>query len=162
MTVLSVARAASSQGAQSGLFRASRHLAGVRRFSSAFKAEYEKHVAERAEMGIVPTVLSAKWTSEVVEMLKNPPAGEGEFALDLLKSRVPPGVDDASYVKAALLAAVAKGEVASPLITKEAAVDMLGKMVGGYNVAPLVAALADAALAPIAAEQLSRTILMFD
>merc|ERR1719464_1229528 len=113
-------------------------------------------------MGIPPTALSAKWTSDVVELLKNPPAGEGDFAVELLKGRVPPGVDDASYVKAAFLAAVAKGETASPLINKEQAVDMLGKMVGGYNVAPLVAALDEPELAPIAAEQLSRTILMFD
>merc|ERR1719464_330688 len=113
-------------------------------------------------MGIPPTALSAKLTSDVVELLKNPPAGEGDFAVELLKGRVPPGVDDASYVKAAFLAAVAKGETASPLINKEQAVDMLGKMVGGYNVAPLVAALDEPELAPIAAEQLSRTILMFD
>jgi len=133
-----------------------------RRFASAFRTEYEKHVAERAAEGIPPTVLSAKWATEVVALLKDPPAGEGDFALDLLKSRVPPGVDDASYVKAAFLAAVAKGEAASPLINKEAAVEMLGKMVGGYNVAPLVEALDDPSLAPLAAEALKKTILMFD
>ncbi|CAK0795052.1 unnamed protein product, partial [Prorocentrum cordatum] len=85
-----------------------------------------------------------------------------EFAKELLATRVPPGVDDASYVKAAFLAAVAKGEAASPLISKELAVEMLGKMVGGYNVASLVTALDDPALAPIAAKELSNTILMFD
>jgi aconitate hydratase 2/2-methylisocitrate dehydratase len=140
----------------------SQYVLSARGFASAFRKEYEAHAAERAAVGIVPEVLSAKWTAEVVELLKNPPAGEEDFALNLLKSRVPPGVDDASYVKAAFLAAVAKGEAASPLITREAAVEMLGKMVGGYNVAPLVAALDEPALAPIAAEQLSKTILMFD
>merc|ERR1719499_1467575 len=133
MTVLSVARRTTAQATRHGLFTP-KQIALARRFASGFKVEYEKHVAERAEMGIVPTVLSAKWTSEVVEMLKKPPAGEGDFALELLKGRVPPGVDDASYVKAGFLAAVAKGEATSPLITKEHAVEMLGKMVGGYNV----------------------------
>jgi len=133
-----------------------------RRFASAFKTQYEEHVAERAAMGIVPEVLSAKWTSECVEILKRPSDPEAEFAKELLATRVPPGVDDASYVKAAFLAAVAKGEAASPLISKELAVEMLGKMVGGYNVASLVTALDDPALAPIAAKELSNTILMFD
>eukprot|EP00403_Amphidinium_massartii_P021121 CAMPEP_0178398878 /NCGR_PEP_ID=MMETSP0689_2-20121128/14995_1 /TAXON_ID=160604 /ORGANISM="Amphidinium massartii, Strain CS-259" /LENGTH=912 /DNA_ID=CAMNT_0020019645 /DNA_START=40 /DNA_END=2778 /DNA_ORIENTATION=+ len=133
-----------------------------RAFASAFKTEYDAHVAERAKEGIVPLPLNAKWTSEVVEMLKSPPAGEGEFALDLLKNRVPPGVDEGSYVKAAFLAAIVKGEASSPLISKELAVEMLGTMQGGYNVAPVIAALDDSALAPKAAEALSKTILMFD
>jgi len=113
-------------------------------------------------MGIVPETMTAKWTSEVVDILKSNKEGEGEFALDLLRTRVPPGVDDASYVKAAFLAAVAKGETVSPLVTKEDAVKMLGTMGGGYNVSPLVAALDDPTLAPIAVQQLSKTILMFD
>jgi aconitate hydratase 2/2-methylisocitrate dehydratase len=132
-----------------------------RSFASAFKTEYDVHVQERAAMGIPPEVLSAKWTSEVVELLKAQ-SDEGAFALDLLKSRVPPGVDDASYVKAGFLAAIVKGEASSPLISKEAATEMLGQMVGGYNVAPLVDALDDPSVAPIAVHALSNTILMFD
>eukprot|EP00408_Alexandrium_pacificum_P019875 CAMPEP_0171199126 /NCGR_PEP_ID=MMETSP0790-20130122/23305_1 /TAXON_ID=2925 /ORGANISM="Alexandrium catenella, Strain OF101" /LENGTH=908 /DNA_ID=CAMNT_0011664467 /DNA_START=65 /DNA_END=2791 /DNA_ORIENTATION=+ len=134
----------------------------VRFFSSGFKAEYEAHVAERASEGIPPLPLSTKWAADVVEMLKNPPAGEGEKALDLLKYRVPPGVDDASYVKAAFLAAVVKGEASSPHVSKEDAVKMLGTMLGGYNVAPLVDALDDPSVAPLAAEALKHTLLMFD
>merc|ERR1719189_729934 len=80
--------------------------AAQRYFASAFKTEYDAHVAERAKEGIVPLPLSAKWVAEVVELLKNPPANEGDFALELFKSRVPPGVDKASYVKAAFLTAV--------------------------------------------------------
>jgi aconitate hydratase 2/2-methylisocitrate dehydratase len=134
----------------------------LRRFASAFKQDYDQHVAERAAMDIPPECLTAKWTAECVEILKKPSDPEAAFALELLKTRVPPGVDDASYVKAAFLADLAKGTTTSPLISKEAAVDMLGKMVGGYNVAPLVAALDDPALAPVAAKELSQTILMFD
>jgi len=133
-----------------------------RYFASAFKTEYDAHVAERANLGIVPLPLSAKWVAEVVELLKKPPADEGDFALELIKSRVPPGVDEASFVKAAFLSAVVKGEATSPLITKETAVDMLGKMLGGYNVAPLVEALDNQALAPAASAALSKTLLMFD
>lgn len=155
-----VARGAAYRGLRRSVVTPTK--ARARAFASAFKAEYEKHVAERAEQGIVPEVLSAKWTAEVVELLKNPPADEGAFALDLLKSRVPPGVDDASYVKAGFLAAVASGEASSPLVSKEDATEMLGKMVGGYNVTPLISALDDPALAPIAAKELSNTILVFD
>jgi len=75
--------------------------AAERYFASAFKTEYDAHVAERGSQGIPPLPLNAKWTAEVVELLKKPPADEGEFALQLIKSRVPPGVDEASYVKAA-------------------------------------------------------------
>mmetsp|Transcript_3219 Transcript_3219/g.5260 ORF Transcript_3219/g.5260 Transcript_3219/m.5260 type:complete len:911 (-) Transcript_3219:83-2815(-) len=133
-----------------------------RAFASAFKTEYDAHVAERESEGIVPLPLNAKWTSAVVDMLKNPPAGEGEFALDLLKNRVPPGVDEGSYVKAAFLAAIVSGEATSPLVSKVAAVEMLGTMMGGYNVTPLINALDDEELAPAAAAGLSKTILMFD
>jgi len=161
MAVLSVARhSAGRTAAQQSLRRG--QVASQRFFASAFKVEYDAHVAERAKIGIPPEALNAKWTAAVVELLKKPPAGEGEFALDLLKSRVPPGVDDASYIKAGFLAAIAKGEAASPLISKEDAVKMLGKMVGGYNVGPLVSALDDPSLAPLAVEALSTTILMFD
>jgi len=134
----------------------------ARYFSSSFKTEYEAHVKERADMGIVPLPLNAKQVADVVELLKAPPAGEEEYLLNLFKQRVPPGVDEAAYVKAAFLAAVAKGEATSPLISKEAAVDILGTMMGGYNVAPLVSALDDDKLAAKAAEGLSKTLLVFD
>ncbi|WP_312731130.1 bifunctional aconitate hydratase 2/2-methylisocitrate dehydratase [Atlantibacter hermannii] len=124
--------------------------------------EYRKHVAERAAVGIVPKPLDATQMAALVELLKNPPAGEEEFLLDLLINRVPPGVDEAAYVKAGFLAAIAKGEATSPLVTPEKAIELLGTMQGGYNIHPLVDALESEALAPIAAKALSHTLLMFD
>jgi len=131
-------------------------------FASPFKIEYEAHVEERAQMGIVPLPLNAKQVSDVIELLKNPPAGEEEFVLELFKERVPPGVDEAAYVKAGFLAALAKGEATSPLVSREDAIDILGTMHGGYNVATLISALDDEALAPKAAAALSHTLLIFD
>ncbi|MEC8327996.1 MAG: bifunctional aconitate hydratase 2/2-methylisocitrate dehydratase [Pseudoalteromonas spongiae] len=124
--------------------------------------EYRLHVEQRAAQGIVPKPLDAQQTAELIELIKNPPAGEDEFILDLLVNRVPPGVDDAAYVKAGFLAAVAKGEASSPLITKEYAAELLGTMLGGYNIAPMIELLDDEALAPIVAKGLSKTLLMFD
>ncbi|EKT55903.1 bifunctional aconitate hydratase 2/2-methylisocitrate dehydratase [Providencia sneebia] len=124
--------------------------------------EYRKHVAERAAQGIVPKPLDAAQVAALVELLKNPPKGEEEFLLDLLINRVPPGVDEAAYVKAGFLAALAKGETTSPLITPEKAVELLGTMQGGYNIHALIEALDDAKLAPIAAKALTHTLLMFD
>ncbi|MBK4784520.1 MAG: bifunctional aconitate hydratase 2/2-methylisocitrate dehydratase [Pantoea sp. Pent] len=124
--------------------------------------EYRKHVAERAAQGIVPKPLDASQMAALVDLLKNPPAGEDEFLTDLLVNRVPPGVDEAAYVKAGFLAAIAKGEAYSPLVTREKAVELLGTMQGGYNIHALIEALDDEALAPIAAEALSHTLLMFD
>ncbi|MFC3396625.1 bifunctional aconitate hydratase 2/2-methylisocitrate dehydratase [Brenneria rubrifaciens] len=124
--------------------------------------EYRKHVADRAALGIVPKPLDATQMAALVESLKNPPAGEKDVLLDLLANRVPPGVDEAAYVKAGFLAAVAKGETASPLVTQEKAVELLGTMQGGYNIHPLIDALDSGALAPIAAKALSHTLLMFD
>ncbi|MEX5382151.1 bifunctional aconitate hydratase 2/2-methylisocitrate dehydratase [Cronobacter muytjensii] len=124
--------------------------------------EYRKHVAERAAEGIVAKPLDAIQMAALVELLKNPPAGEEEFLLDLLTNRVPPGVDEAAYVKAGFLAAVAKGEASSPLVTPEKAVELLGTMQGGYNIHPLIEALDNEKLAPIAAKALSHTLLMFD
>lgn len=124
--------------------------------------EYRKHVEERAAEGVPPRALDAEQTAALVELIKNPPAGEEEFILDLLVNRVPPGVDDAAYVKAGFLAAVAKGEASSPLIDAVKAVELLGTMQGGYNIEPLVAALSDDALAPTAVKALSHTLLMFD
>ena len=123
---------------------------------------YRKHVAERAEQGLVPLPLSAEWTSGLVELLKNPPAGEEDFLLDLLANRVPAGVDEAAYVKAGFLAAVAKGDAPSPILTPARAAELLGTMLGGYNVAPLIDLLDDPALAPVAAKALSHTLLIFD
>ncbi|MEQ4779005.1 bifunctional aconitate hydratase 2/2-methylisocitrate dehydratase [Providencia huaxiensis] len=124
--------------------------------------EYRKHVAERAAQGIVPKPLDASQVAALVELLKNPPKGEEDFLLDLLTNRVPPGVDEAAYVKAGFLAAIAKGETSSSLISPEKAIELLGTMQGGYNIHALIEALDDEKLAPIAAKALSHTLLMFD
>lgn len=123
---------------------------------------YRKHVAERAAEGVVPRPLNAEQVAGLVELLKNPPQGEEAFMLDLLENRIPPGVDEAAYVKAGFLTAITKGEVSSPLVSRAQAAQLLGTMQGGYNIEPLVSLLDDAELAPIAADALSRTLLMFD
>ncbi len=123
---------------------------------------YRKHVEERAAEGVVPKPLDAEQVAGLVELLKNPPQGEEEFLLDLLENRIPPGVDEAAYVKAGFLAAVIRGEASSPLVSREHAAKLLGTMQGGYNIEPLVTLLDDEALAPIAVEALSHTLLMFD
>lgn len=124
--------------------------------------EYRKHVEERAAEGVVPKPLNAEQVSSLVELIKNPPAGEEGFLLDLLINRIPAGVDEAAYVKAGLLTAIAKGEATSPILTREKAVELLGTMLGGYNVAPLIELLDNTELAPIAAKGLSHTLLVFD
>ncbi|MEH6627931.1 MAG: bifunctional aconitate hydratase 2/2-methylisocitrate dehydratase [Motiliproteus sp.] len=123
---------------------------------------YRKHVEERAAEGVPAKPLDADQTAALVELLKNPPAGEEEFILDLLTNRVPAGVDQAAYVKAGFLAAVSKGEATSPLINKVKAVELLGTMLGGYNIAPMVDALDHDALAATAVKALSHTLLVFD
>ncbi|MEL0065151.1 MAG: bifunctional aconitate hydratase 2/2-methylisocitrate dehydratase [Gammaproteobacteria bacterium] len=123
---------------------------------------YRQHVEERAAEGVVPKPLNAEQVNELVELLKNPPAGEETFIVDLLENRVPAGVDDAAYVKAAFLTAVANGETASPLIDKVRATELLGTMLGGYNIEALVKLLDDADLASTAAAGLKKTLLMFD
>ncbi len=123
---------------------------------------YRKHVAERAASGVPPKPLDDKQTAELVELLKNPPAGEESFLVDLITYRVPAGVDPAAYVKAGFLTAVAKGEVKSPLIDRKRATELLGTMLGGYNVQSLIDLLDDTELAPIAAKALSHTLLIFD
>lgn len=123
---------------------------------------YRQHVAERALLGVPPKPLDEAQVASLVELLKNPPAGEEAFLVDLLENRIPPGVDQAAYVKAAFLAAVTKGQATSPLISKERAVYLLGTMLGGYNVEPLVSALDDESVAAIAAEALKKTLLVFD
>ena len=123
---------------------------------------YRKHIAERAELGTVPLPLTEFQVADLIELLKNPPAGEEEFLMDLLENRVPAGVDQAAYVKAAFLAAVVKGEAESPLIDRQKAIEILGTMQGGYNVMPLVEALDIPELAEYAAEALKKTLLVFD
>jgi len=123
---------------------------------------YRSHVAERAIQNVPPLPLNAQQTAELVELLKNPPSGEEETLVELLTHRVPPGVDQAAYVKAAFLSAVAKDETQSPLIDRSHAVKLLGTMLGGYNIQPLVDLLDNAELATLAAEALSHTLLLFD
>ena len=126
--------------------------------------EYYQHVAERKALGIPPLPLNAQQTSELCELLKNPPAGKQEELMMLLRDRIPPGVDEAAYVKAGFLTAVAKGEIESPLISPQGAIDLLGTMMGGYNVGSLVDLLksSDSNLASAAANALSKTLLVFD
>ncbi|TGD76202.1 bifunctional aconitate hydratase 2/2-methylisocitrate dehydratase [Mangrovimicrobium sediminis] len=123
---------------------------------------YREHVAERAAQNIPPKPLTAEQVAGLVELLKAPPAGEEEALLDLISNRVPPGVDEAAYVKAGFLSAIVKGEASSPLIDKPAAVKLLGNMHGGYNIETLVGLLDDADLGAMAAEELKHTLLMFD
>ena len=123
---------------------------------------YRKAAAERAALGIPALPLTAQQTADLVELLKNPPAGEGEFLVELLAHRVPPGVDDAAKVKASFLAAIAEGSASSPLISPEYATELLGTMLGGYNIHALIELLDNNKLAPIAANGLKHTLLMFD
>ena len=123
---------------------------------------YRQHVAERAALGIPPLPLSAKQAAELIELLKAPPAGEENYLLDLITHRVPAGVDNAAKVKASYLAAVAFGTEKCALITPEKATELLGTMLGGYNISPLIDLLDNPTLAPIAAEALKKTLLMFD
>ncbi|VAX01883.1 Aconitate hydratase 2, partial [hydrothermal vent metagenome] len=123
---------------------------------------YRQHVEERAQQDLPPQPLNAEQVAQLVELLKNPPAGEGKTLVDLLTHRVPPGVDQAAFVKAGFLDAVARGETACPLIDRKRATELLGTMLGGYNITPLVNLLDDDDMAPIAARALSRTLLMFD
>ncbi len=123
---------------------------------------YRDHVAERAALNIPPKPLSAEQVAALVELLKNPPAGEEAFLLDLITHRVPPGVDEAAYVKAGFLTALVQGEASSPLIDAEAAVVLLGNMHGGYNIEALVGLLKDDKLSALAATELKHTLLVFD
>ena len=123
---------------------------------------YRAHAAERHLQGIPPKALDPEWTAGLVELLKNPPAGEEDFLVDLISNRVPPGVDEAAYVKASFLTALVNGEASSPLIDRKAAVKLLGNMHGGYNVATLVELLDDDELKTLAAEELKSTLLVFD
>ncbi len=123
---------------------------------------YRQHIAERAAEGIIPKPLSAQQVNELTDLLKAPPAGEADFLLDLLSNRVPAGVDDAAYVKAGFLADVAKGKAESPIIDRLLATQLLGTMLGGYNIQPLIDLLDDSETGETAANALSSTLLMFD
>jgi aconitate hydratase 2/2-methylisocitrate dehydratase len=123
---------------------------------------YRDHVAERAALGIPPLPLDAKQVAALIELIKSPPAGEAEFLMDLLTHRVPPGVDDAAKVKASFLSAVAHGDVGVSLISRAKATELLGTMVGGYNVKPLIDLLDHPDVAALAAQALKKTLLMFD
>jgi len=123
---------------------------------------YRQHAAERAALGIPPLPLSAQQTADLIELIKSPPAGEADFLLDLLTHRVPAGVDDAAKVKASYLAAIALGKEPCALISRKHAVELLGTMLGGYNVAPLIELLDDAEVGAAAAEGLKKTLLVFD
>ncbi len=125
---------------------------------------YRQHVAERASLGIPPLPLNAEQTSQLCELLKNPPEAEREFLMELLRDRIPPGVDEAAYVKAGFLTAIAKGEITSPLLSAQGAISLLGTMIGGYNVQSLIDLLKvrDTNLAASAANALSKITLVFD
>ncbi|WP_279145891.1 bifunctional aconitate hydratase 2/2-methylisocitrate dehydratase [Photobacterium carnosum] len=123
---------------------------------------YRKHVEERAAEGVIAQPLNAEQVAALIELLKKTPQGEDAVLLDLLENRIPPGVDEAAYVKAGFLAAITTGEAQSSLVTKAKAAQLLGTMQGGYNIEPLVSLLDDAELAPIAVTALSHTLLMFD
>jgi aconitate hydratase 2 / 2-methylisocitrate dehydratase len=123
---------------------------------------YRQHVAERAALGIPPLPLSAKQTEELIGLLKNPPKGEEQTLVELITYRVPAGVDDAAKVKAAFLEKVAKGEESCALISRQTATQLLGTMLGGFNIKPLIDLLGDALVGGIAAEALKKTLLMFD
>lgn len=124
--------------------------------------QYLAHVEERATENLPPLALNADQTAALVELLKHPPADQEDLLLDLITNRVPPGVDEAAYVKAGFLAAVARKVASSPLIDPQRAIELLGTMQGGYNIATLIELLDDQQLASAAADQLKHTILVFD
>lgn len=125
---------------------------------------YRQHVAERAALGIPPLPLTAQQTADLCELLQHPPAGEADFLRMLLRDRIPPGVDQAAYVKAGFLTAIAKGELSSPLVSPLEAVELLGTMMGGYNVHSLIELLqvASTEIATAATTALSKTLLVYD
>jgi aconitate hydratase 2/2-methylisocitrate dehydratase len=123
---------------------------------------YRAHVAERAALGIPPLPLTKQQTVDLVALLQAPPKGEDAFLVDLITHRVPAGVDDAAKVKAEFLQKVGAGATACPLISRTKATELLGTMLGGYNVKPLIDLLDDAECGKTAAEALKKTLLMFD
>lgn len=127
-----------------------------------FLEDYQKHVEQRKAAGVVPLPLNAEQTAQLIELLKAPAGQDTEYLMDLFENRIPAGVDEAAYVKASFLSAVVAGDVSSPLISKQRALELLGTMQGGYNIEPLVKALDNSELAPLAVKALSHTLLMFD
>ena len=123
---------------------------------------YRHHVAERAALNIPPKPLNAVQVAELVELLKKPPAGEEDYLLALISNRVPPGVDEAAYVKAGFLSALIDDETSSPVIDKKTAIELLGNMHGGYNIATLVGLLTDPDFGAAAATELKHTLLAFE
>jgi len=129
----------------------------------SFIEEYKKHTQERAQLGIPPLPLTAKQTAELVELLKQVPIVEEEYLMDLFENHINPGVDEAAYVKAAFLNDIIQGKTASGAISKIHAIKILGKMMGGYNVKPLIEALKlDDEIAQAAANELKNTLLVYD
>ena len=124
--------------------------------------EYRKHEQERRAQGIPALALNAEQVADLVELIKEPPVGEEDFILDIFSNKVPAGVDQAAYVKAAFLADVANGKVSTSLITCESATKLLGTMLGGYNVQPLISLLNNEEVGDAAVEALSNTLLIFD
>lgn len=127
-----------------------------------FLEDYQKHVEQRKAAGVVPLPLNAEQTAQLIELLKAPAGQNTEYLMDLFENRIPAGVDEAAYVKASFLSALVAGDVSSPLISKQRALELLGTMQGGYNIEPLVKALDNPELAPLAVKALSHTLLMFD
>ncbi|MBF0422920.1 MAG: bifunctional aconitate hydratase 2/2-methylisocitrate dehydratase [Magnetococcales bacterium] len=123
---------------------------------------YRNHVGERKKLGIPPLPLSMEQTEAVTRMLLSPPSGEALFLKELLVNQIPPGVDEASRVKAEFLTRLAKGEATCPVIDRQEAVHLLGTMIGGFNVQPLIDLLEDAELAPHAVAALSNTLMIYD
>ena len=123
---------------------------------------YRQHVTERAAIGVPPLPLNAKQTEQLVELIKNPPKGEEALLVELITHRIPAGVDNAAKVKASYLAAVAHGTEKTSLLSRERATELLGTMLGGYNISPMVDLLDDEVVGNIAAEGLKKTLLMFD
>ncbi|MDA0717278.1 MAG: bifunctional aconitate hydratase 2/2-methylisocitrate dehydratase [Cyanobacteria bacterium] len=132
--------------------------------AATFLPSYRAAVAEREALGVPALPLSAEQTSALTELLVAPPAGEEAFLLHLLSERIPPGVDEAAYVKAGWLAAIAQGTATSPLVNPVAAVKLLATMIGGYNVSALIELLSnsDPTIASAATEGLSTTLLVYD
>lgn len=123
---------------------------------------YRKHVEERATENLPPLPLDAQQVADLIELIKNPAGEDTDYLMDLLVNRVPPGVDQAAYVKAAFLTDVAKGNTSCDLVSREYATELLGTMLGGYNIQPLIELLDDAITAPVAVKALSHTLLIYD
>ena len=128
----------------------------------SFFDNYQKHIDNRALQNVPPLPLNAQQMDEIVALLSESKGEKKNFLVDLLTNRVPPGVDDAAYIKAGFLSAIALNKTKCPFVTKKKAIKLLGTMLGGYNIQPLIELLDDSELGEIAADQLKNTLLMFD